>query len=190
MQSRDQLRTRIRAQRRALSAAESAQRSRLIAHHLVGSRLFMNCRRLSAYIPVRGEARRLGKSVYLPVLAPFGEDRLWFVHWHPEIPLVPNRFGIPEPKRRRTDLLSPTQLDVALAPLVGFDDLGNRLGMGGGFYDRTFAFLRHRARWHRPILIGYAYDFQQVDRLQSHDWDVRLDGVVTEQGLTMFRHRL
>lgn len=198
MQSRDQLRAQIRARRRALSRDEQTRRSRMIAHQLVRSRAFLNARRLAAYIPVRGEAdplpalaqaRRLGKAVYLPVLAPFGEDRLWFVEWKTHVPLTRNRFGIPEPRRRRQDLLSPTQLDLVLAPLVGFDDLGNRLGMGGGFYDRSFAFLNHRTRWHRPLLIGYAYAFQEIERLQACAWDVRLDGVVTEAGLTLFGHR-
>jgi 5-formyltetrahydrofolate cyclo-ligase len=75
-----------------------------------------------------------------------------------------------------------------LTPLVAFDLHGNRLGMGGGFYDRTFEFLNRHTHWRRPLLIGLAYDFQRVEQLYSHGWDVRLSGVVTEQGFVSFRH--
>jgi 5-formyltetrahydrofolate cyclo-ligase len=67
-------------------------------------------------------------------------------------------------------------------PLVGFDADGNRLGMGAGFYDRHFAFLRHRRAWHRPLLIGLAFERQRVARLPAAAHDVPLWGVVTERG--------
>jgi 5-formyltetrahydrofolate cyclo-ligase len=73
-----------------------------------------------------------------------------------------------------------------LAPLVAFDRSGNRLGMGGGYYDRSFAYLRHRVHWRRPRLIGYAYGFQEVQALERAHWDVPLSGVVTELGLRLF----
>lgn len=90
-----------------------------------------------------------------------------------------NSFGIPEPVG--TD--HPARaMDLVITPLVGFDPAGNRLGMGGGFYDRSFAFLRHR-RWRRPRLIGLAFDVQQVDALNVAEWDVPLDAIVTESGV-------
>lgn len=90
-----------------------------------------------------------------------------------------NHFGIPEPVG--TDY--PAQaMDVVITPLVGFDPAGNRLGMGGGFYDRSFAFLRHR-HWRKPRLIGLAFDVQQVDALTAAEWDVPLDAIVTESGV-------
>ena len=77
-------------------------------------------------------------------------------------------------------------LDLVLVPLVGFDGAGNRLGMGGGFYDRSFAFLGQR-RWRRPRLVGVAFDLQRVDRLPRRAWDVPLDAVASERGCYRFR---
>jgi len=78
-------------------------------------------------------------------------------------------------------------LDIALVPLVAFDDYGRRLGMGGGYYDRTFAYLRHREHWRRPKLIGVAFEFQRVAELPAQPWDVPLDGIITEKGLLLPR---
>ena len=90
-----------------------------------------------------------------------------------------NRLGIHEPEHSPT--IGARWLDVVFLPLVGFDACGVRLGMGGGYYDRAFAFRRWRAVWHAPRLIGIAYSFQQVDSLVAAAHDVRLDAVVTEE---------
>ncbi len=99
-----------------------------------------------------------------------------FVPFTPQTPMVKNRFGILEPRSRQK--ISPQQLDVVLLPLLAFDQQGNRLGMGGGYYDRTFAFLRQKAWRKRPLLIGIAHDFQQVAELEHAPWDVPLAMVV------------
>ena len=91
----------------------------------------------------------------------------------------PNRLGIAEPEDSR--MMGARWLDVVFLPLVGFDARGVRLGMGGGFYDRAFAFRRWRTAWHAPRLIGLAYAFQQVESLTAAAHDVRLDAVVTEE---------
>ena len=92
-----------------------------------------------------------------------------------------NRLGIDEPQGLRT--LAPRRLDIVFLPLVGFDAHGVRLGAGGGYYDRAFAFRRWRRAWHAPRLIGIAYSFQQVDTLMAAAHDVLLDAVVTEKGM-------
>ncbi|MCP1363185.1 5-formyltetrahydrofolate cyclo-ligase, partial [Halomonas sp. BBD45] len=121
-------------------------------------------------------------KVYLPVLRPLSDNRLWFVHYHADTPMVANRFGIREPHTRhgahRARQLPPWALDLVLLPLVGFDDDGNRMGMGGGFYDRSFAFVRYRRP--RPRLIGVAHDCQRVERLPVASWDVPLDAIVSD----------
>jgi 5-formyltetrahydrofolate cyclo-ligase len=200
METRTELRRAIRARRKALGEAEREHLADCVARHLLASRPIIAARRIAGYLAVNGEldlepfllgAMARDKSVYLPVLSPLSDQRLWFMAWHAETRFAPNRFGIPEPVVHKRDLIRPIQLDVVLTPLVGFDDRGNRLGMGGGFYDRTFAFRRLRHHWHRPLLIGCAYGFQRVETLESEAWDVPLDGVVTEDGLTLFdrRHR-
>jgi 5-formyltetrahydrofolate cyclo-ligase len=92
-----------------------------------------------------------------------------------------NRFNIPEPTLRNRRLRLAWTLDLLLVPLVGFDAGGNRLGMGGGFYDRTLSYLSHRTYWRRPRLIGIAHECQRVAELRLRPWDVPLDMVVTER---------
>jgi 5-formyltetrahydrofolate cyclo-ligase len=73
-------------------------------------------------------------------------------------------------------------------PLVGFDKAGNRLGMGGGFYDRSFAFKQKRHSC-QPKLIGLAHSIQQVDNLSVQGWDIPVDNIVTELGVSRFINR-
>ncbi len=92
-----------------------------------------------------------------------------------------NRLGISEPQGSR--IISARRLDVVFLPILGFDARGVRLGTGGGYYDRAFAFRRWRIAWHAPRLIGIAYSFQQVESITPAAHDVLLDAVVTERGI-------
>ncbi|WJW75872.1 5-formyltetrahydrofolate cyclo-ligase [Thiohalobacter sp. IOR34] len=192
MTSRSQIRQQVREQRRALSPREREAAAWALADELGRQRLFRNARHLAAYLAVDGEmdplplmlrAWEMGKQVYLPVLIPVGGNRLWFAPYQPGDPLTPNRFGIPEPLRAARQRIPPQRLDLVLTPLVAFDEQGHRLGMGGGFYDRSFAYLRRHRHWLRPHLVGLAYDFQRRPALPAADWDVPLSAVATEQRL-------
>ena len=88
-----------------------------------------------------------------------------------------NRFGIKEPIS--TDIINADQLDILFMPLVGFDKDKNRIGMGGGFYDRTLAFKKQQKMAKNPKLIGLAFDCQQVEQLEVQEWDVPLDVIIT-----------
>jgi 5-formyltetrahydrofolate cyclo-ligase len=189
------LRQKLRARRRALSADEQRQAARRLAVNLTGTRLFLTSRRVACYLPNDGEIdsapviehiRRLRKTLYLPVLSRLSHDRLWFAETGPKTKMTPNRFGIPEPVVQSRDLVRAQELDLILLPLVGFDDKGNRLGMGGGFYDRSLEFLRHRKHWRKPHLLGIAYDFQRVNGLAADPWDVPLQGVVTDLAVYLY----
>lgn len=189
------LRQNLRARRRALSADEQRQAARRLAVNLTGTRLFLTSRRVACYLPNDGEIdsapviehiRRLRKTLYLPVLSRLSHDRLWFAEAGPKTGLARNRFGIPEPVVQSRDLVRAQELDLILLPLVGFDDRGNRLGMGGGFYDRSLEFLRHRNHWRKPHLLGIAYDFQRVNGLAADPWDIPLQGVVTDQAVYLY----
>jgi 5-formyltetrahydrofolate cyclo-ligase len=189
------LRQNLRARRRALSADEQHQAARRLAVNLTGTRLFLTSRRVACYLPNDGEIdsapviehiRRLRKILYLPVLSRLSHDRLWFAEAGPKTKLAPNRFGIPEPVVKSRDLVRAQELDLILMPLVGFDDKGNRLGMGGGFYDRSLEFLCHRNHWHKPHLLGIAYDFQRINGLAADPWDVPLQGVITDQAVYLY----
>ncbi len=189
------LRQNLRARRRALSAEEQKQAAIRLAANVAGSRLFLASRRIACYLPNDGEIdtrpilahiRRRRKDCYLPVLSRLSHDRLWFARMETDTELVPNRFGIPEPVVPARDLVRAQDLDLILMPLVGFDDRGHRLGMGGGYYDRSLEFLRHRSRWRKPHLLGIAYDFQRVNGLTADPWDIALAGVITDQAVYFF----
>jgi 5-formyltetrahydrofolate cyclo-ligase len=194
---RSTLRQQLRRARRALDAHEHAQRGVAITRQLVNHRLFRAAQHIACYLsndgevdltPLMHQAWGMGKTVYLPVLSSMHHNRLHFLPYVPGDTLMANQFGIPEPLRhsRRTTLL--THLDLVLTPLVGFDQQGNRLGMGGGYYDRTFAYLRRRQYWRKPHLLGVAFDLQQCAMEIPHrPWDVPLEGVVTESGMCMAR---
>lgn len=189
MCDRPQQRRQLRALRRSLDPCERRQRNAALYRSLFSQPLFRNSRRIAVYLPADGEvdtaaivarAWALGKQVYLPVLVPFLHNRLWFARYEPHTPLVRNRYGIAEPRPVHSRRILAHALDLVLTPLVGFDTEGNRLGMGGGFYDRSFAFLDRRRHWRKPRLVGLAYDFQRLPQLPAQPWDVPLSAVVTD----------
>jgi len=112
------------------------------------------------------------------VLAPFSRQRLWFARYTPGDALAANRYGIPEPVVR--ELIKPWALDLILTPLVAFDTTGHRIGMGGGYYDRSLAFLHSRQHWQKPCRLGLAYEFQKQVMIEPNPWDIPLDGIATE----------
>ncbi len=129
-----------------------------------------------------------GKTCYLPVLPTQNKEpgeTLDFIAYQPGDNLRPNRYNILEPTG--AEKIPATELDLVLVPLVAFDLVGNRVGMGAGYYDRTFAFLLQE-QITKPFLFGLAYDMQQVDVLPWDAWDVPLDGVITEKRLIVFSH--
>jgi 5-formyltetrahydrofolate cyclo-ligase len=113
----------------------------------------------------------------LPML--HADGRLRFSPWKPGDPLVTNRHGIPEPGIDVDDALEPREMALVVLPLVGFDARGHRLGMGGGWYDRSFAF--RQAQPAPPWLVGAGFDFQRLPPTQGEAWDVPLDAVCSEQ---------
>ncbi len=185
----------MRVRRRALDDTQRLNLAGSAAAAFSRHRLFLNARNIACYLPNDGEldptplmtqAWAMGKRVYLPVLSHLRHDHLLFAPYAPGDVLRENRFGIPEPVVPLQQMIDLKSLDLVLTPLVAFDGQGNRLGMGGGFYDRSFAFLRHRRHWLKPHLVGMADDFQRVDRLAHQHWDVPLLGVATEKGFSGF----
>jgi 5-formyltetrahydrofolate cyclo-ligase len=133
--------------------------------------------------PIIAEAWDRDRQVFLPVLK---RGELVFAHFRPESRLLTNRFGIPEPVCRKAEILRPNELDVVLCPLVAFDMRGNRLGMGGGYYDRSFRFVAQRRNWLRPRLVGLGYEFQKTSKIEAYNWDQPLNNAVTEKRIYAF----
>jgi len=189
---------------KALRAANKAKRNQLdpetvaalsveITGLLWRIPVLARAKRIACYFPIGGEvdcqfatrtAWNRGREVFLPVLR---GPVLIFTRYRPDTELLRNRYGIPEPRSVAENFFRPQEIDVVLTPLVAFDEYGNRIGMGGGFYDRSFRFLRHRTRWQHPRMIGIAYEFQKAARIKASSWDVPLQIVVTEQRTYRYR---
>ena len=97
--------------------------------------------------------------------------------------MIRNRFGIPEPDVRGGGLIAARDLDLVIVPLLGFDKACNRIGMGGGYYDRSFAFARRLEHISAPFMLGFAHEAQRVESLQVRPWDIPLDAVATQRRL-------
>lgn len=123
-------------------------------------------------------------QVYLPVVHPFSEGNLLFFKYTPNTLMIKNKFGILEPKLNITTLCSPLDLHVLFTPLVAFDSSGNRLGMGGGFYDRTLAYIeRNKNVVKSTQVIGLAHQCQEVTYLPIEAWDMPLTEIMTPEKL-------
>lgn len=179
------LRATLRERRLALPPPARIAAAEALAARLRQLPELASAGRVAGYWAVRGEmslhalfSPKPDFAYCLPCLAP--GNQLHFAPWQPGDPLVQNRYGIPEPDPAPHAHWLPTDLDMVLVPLLGFDRQGTRLGAGGGYYDRSFAFLRSVPRPARPLLIGVGYDFQEVDVLPPAPWDVPVDLVVTD----------
>ena len=187
--SRHELRRSLRQKRQSLTLEEQAQASERLALNLLNHPDLHRARHIGIYLANDGEidpalyidlGRKKGIHFYLPILHPIYPGKLVFSPYFDGVQLTANRFGIPEPPFAQSRRRPAWALDAVLFPLVGFDETGGRLGMGGGFYDRTFAFSRIRPRL-APKLIGLAHDFQKVKKLPIEPWDVPLHSVVTDK---------
>ncbi|WP_418643689.1 5-formyltetrahydrofolate cyclo-ligase [Stutzerimonas kunmingensis] len=189
--SRPALRRKLRQARRQLTPAQQRLAARRLYRQLAQHPRFRRARHIALYLPNDGEidprlllqaAQRRGKATYLPVLNPWPRTRMVFQRIEPGEQLRRNRFGILEPVIRTARQRRVWALDLLLMPLVGFDGKGGRLGMGGGFYDRSLAYRAMRKKSHKPTLLGLAHECQRVDRLPLESWDVALQATVTDQG--------
>ncbi len=174
--------------RRGLQASARDARSARISARLVRAHEFVAAQNVGCYLPMADEvdpsaiierAWRSGKRLYVPVIDVNGEMR--FHRLRPETALCKNRYGIWEPRSAET--ICPNRIDFVVVPLVAFDANCHRIGMGGGYYDRCFAFLKNRLNWQRPKLGGIAFDCQRVEKIELSPWDIPLYSVTTESAL-------
>ncbi len=181
-----QQRSQALAARRAISAHERQYASSTICNRVIRSREFASSKLVGVYLPMRDEvdtreiiqrAWRANKRVFVPILR--GSAQMLFCEITPETELEQNRLGIWEPSRGL--LIAPEKLDIVIAPTVAFDDQGHRIGMGAGYFDRCFAFLRHRKHWLRPKLLGVAFHCQEVEEITPNTWDIRLYRIITDK---------
>lgn len=180
--------------RRSLSPQTQLENERALAENLRQYLGHIKQRKIAAYLTHRGEislaswisSNRARNRIYLPMLYESIEPRLRFARLTDQTAWKRNRFGITEPDMKWKHTLHARQLDVVLLPLVAFDRNGHRIGMGGGYYDRTLSFRRARSHWLKPLLIGVAHSIQEHPQLQPTHWDVPLDAVITESAIIPF----
>ena len=176
---RTQLRQQIRKTRANLTALQQQQAENSITQQALAFIEERNAQHIALYVSFDGEISTdkliktlwaQDKHVYLPVLHPFNPNHLLFLRYLPDTPMLKNKFGIWEPKLNVQNVLPLDELDILFTPLVAFDKEGNRLGMGGGFYDRTLQ------NWQNSsfITVGLAHQCQQVEQLPTEAWDVPL----------------
>ena len=190
-QSLKDLRATIRESRQAVPPPYARQAAAKSVELLVELDWYKNANRIATYLPFNGEADPLplmdralidGKQIFVPVIVDKSEP-LRFEAWTRETKVTENKFHIREPSASETSI-SPTELDLVITPLVAFDRQLNRLGVGGGYYDRTFAFLNYVATAdRRPLLVGLGYELQRIKKIDSKKHDVKLDAVMTESGI-------
>jgi 5-formyltetrahydrofolate cyclo-ligase len=189
------LRRQLKSARNAYSPAARRKAARASLRLALRHGLLLRARRIGVYLPHGGEfdaqflitqIQLMRRECYAPVLPQRGRV-LRFARLARDTRMTRNRFGIAEPVDARP--LRARQLDLLLLPLVGFDHEGYRLGMGGGFYDATLAFMRHRRNWRKPRLVGIAYECQRVESLPHDPWDMPLDAVLTERQLYRYASR-
>ena len=180
---RNQLRQQIRKTRANLTALQQQQAEDSITQQALALIEARNAQHIALYVSFDGEisTEKLiktlwaqDKHVYLPVLHPFNPNHLLFLRYLPDTPMLKNKFGIWEPKLNVQNVLPLDELDILFTPLVAFDKEGNRLGMGGGFYDRTLQ------NWQNSsfIPVGLAHQCQQVEQLPTEAWDVPLHRIL------------
>ncbi len=186
------IRRSLRERRAQLSVQQRVAAATAITAHIAATRWLRGGRAVGLYAaigsevpttPIRALAERRHCPVYLPCITDYRYRRMVFARDAGALTAI-NRLGIPEPAALR--IVPVRALSVVLLPLLGFDRHGTRLGTGGGYYDRMFAYRHHRHSWHRPLLVGIAYRCQQLPMIERGSHDVPLDAVVTEDGVTTF----
>ena len=176
----------LRNRRKNLSSQERARASLEISKNVLQSNLLSTSTAIGIYLQNDGEVDPewivknysvKKKSFYVPVINNDDSELLLFSKYEHKMQFKKNKYGIREPES--PTLIDANFLDVVLMPLVGFDRTGNRIGMGGGFYDRTFKFLSGRKKI-KPLLIGLAYSIQEVANIPNRPWDIPLNFIATE----------
>ncbi len=183
--STTQIRKSIRNARRSLSSAEQLSASEQLLIRFIQLPTVINAKSVAIYLSVDGEIDtapliewlwKNDKEVYLPVLHPFNAGNLLFLRYQPDTKMTLNKYKIQEPHLNVLSVIPTQEIDLICTPLVAFDSQGNRLGMGGGYYDRTLSIWHNQKQG--PMPIGLAHDCQQTHQIPVESWDVPLPHIL------------
>lgn len=190
------LRRQLRERRKVIAVAQRHAASRAIVGLALRHHLLAKGRRIGIYMPANSEidvlplldrAVAMQACCFLPVVPRRGRKRMWFSQMGKRPSWVLNRYGIPENLHPLAKRVRAQNLDLLFMPLLGFDARGFRLGMGGGYYDASLAYLKRFRRWRRPRVVGVAFSVQEMEGVPNDPWDIPLDAVLTEQEYRVFR---
>jgi 5-formyltetrahydrofolate cyclo-ligase len=183
---RAELRQKYREKRNSIGAIEQDQAAQALLEHCVAYPAFIKAKTIACYLPNDGEVDtqkvmeycwQHDISIVLPVIDPQRASHLLFLQHQAQWPLQKNKYGINEPTFALDKIVGLKDIDIIFTPLVAFDKQGNRLGMGGGYYDRTLATLDTLPI--RPRIIGLAHDCQLSETLPTQYWDIPLHSIIT-----------
>jgi len=174
------IRNKLIHQRNGLNSQQVIELSLAICNKILSSKVFIQNSTVALYDCVNNEVDlsvlyKQNKKLALPVIG--NKVKMDFYRFNPQITLLKNKFGINEPID--SSLVYSNEIDLCLVPLVGFNRTGDRLGMGGGYYDRYFGknYLNKKSL----ILAGVAYDFQENDTIKAEPWDTPLNLIFTNK---------
>ncbi len=171
--------------RRHMTPTDRALASELLTRRLIRSQAFFAAGTVGCYFPMADEVDtravfercwRAHKRVFAPVVSRNGD--MFFREVLRDSTLEKNEYGVWEPIDGAT--IDERLLDIVITPLVAADENGNRIGMGGGYFDRCFSYLRYRHVWRQPKLIALAFDCQKVEKITPNPWDIPLYRVYSE----------
>ena len=186
MSAKNELRKSLLQKRLDLSYSVLQRNAKKASENFFALDLYIKSHSLAVYFSYKNEldtqfileqAQRDNKKIYLPVVQ---NELLEFYSYELGDPLIDNRFGIPEPNTLHQTKIDPRQLDLIVMPCTACDSKGHRIGSGCGYYDRTLAFKHHESG-KQPVLICLAHSLQQLEYIETDDWDVRADIIVTEK---------
>jgi 5-formyltetrahydrofolate cyclo-ligase len=180
MNNKSTIRTKLNQQRASLTSDQVKQMSQSVSDNILSSDVFDNCEVIANYSALLNEVNlssllQTNKQLYLPVVQ--ADNAMTFHHYDNNTLMSKNKYGILEPQNDL--IITASDIDLCLMPLVGFNRNGDRLGMGGGYYDRYFEFNQKQKK--PTILAGIAYDFQEDDTIQNQQWDIPLDMIFTNK---------
>lgn len=162
-----------------MNVEQRAQASKIICEKVIRSSSFSAAKLVACFLPMPDEvdtrsiierAWCANKRIFIPITRAKG--KMFFREICPDTTLVRNPMSIWEPVSG--DIIAARKLQLVVTPLVAYDRFNHRIGMGGGYYDRAFSFLRHRKHWFEAKLFGVAFKCQEVEKITANPWDIRL----------------
>jgi len=198
LKKRADIRQEVRIKRRQLNAETQQVQANLLCQTLIAQIDLQHDKHIAIYLANDGELNTTpfitwcwqnNVSVSLPVIHPFNKNNLLFLAYTKTSIMIKNKYGIFEPKLDVRNIVPVPNIDIIFTPLVAFDNNGNRLGMGGGFYDRTLSSWYKEYQHNKnikPMPIGLALDCQKVTTIPCESWDIPLPTIITPTSIYNF----